>query len=68
MHYVVLPPYSTVPATSCLDLGVQFVNLLPESIAQLRPLGLERRRQQAVLHGEQLGLQRDVPHLHRPGG
>lgn len=56
VHYVVFLPYSAVRSTSCLDFGVQFVNLLPESITQLRPFGLQRRRQQAVLDGKQLGL------------
>lgn len=40
VHYVVFLPYSPVQSTSCLDFGVQFVNLLPEPIVQFRPLGL----------------------------
>lgn len=65
VHDVVFLRCDVVQATSSLDFGVQFVNLLPEPIAQLHPFGLQRRRQQPVLDGKELGLQSNVPHLHR---
>lgn len=40
VHYVVFLRCGVVQSASCLDFGVQFVNLLPESIAQLHPFGL----------------------------
>lgn len=48
---------------SHFDAGVELVDLLPEVVPQLRPLGLQRRGQQAILNRKHLWVQRNVPHL-----
>lgn len=45
--------------------AVELVDLLLEELPQLRPLGLQRGRQQAVLDGEHLAVDVDVLHLVR---
>ena len=52
-----------VGGASHFNAGVELVDLLSKVVLQLRPLGLQCRGQQAVLHREHLGVQHNVPHL-----
>lgn len=50
-----------------LHFSVQLVDLRLEESFELGPLGLESRRQQAVLDGEQLWVEVNIFHLHQAG-
>lgn len=49
------------------DAAVELVDLLFEELFELRPLGLQRRREEAVLDGEHLAVDVDVLHLQGGG-
>lgn len=50
------------------DAAVELVDLLFEELFELRSLGLQRRREEAVLDGKHLSVDVDVLHLRGVGG
>lgn len=56
-------PFFHVALLLHLHPGVQLVYLGSEVLSHFVPLGLQRRSEQVVLDGEQLGVDVDGPHL-----
>lgn len=53
----------TTPLLSHGDAAVELLDLLFKKLLELRPLGFQRRGQEAVLDGKHLGVDVDVLHL-----
>lgn len=53
----------TTPLRSHGDAAVELLDLLFEELFELRPLGFQRRGEEAVLDGEHLSVDVDVLHL-----
>lgn len=52
---------------SHVDVGVELIDLLPETSPELSTLGFKCWSQEAVLDGEQLCVQSNVLHLQQTG-
>lgn len=51
-----VPPRPRPRPSLHLNVGVEFIDLLPEAAAELGPLGLQGGGQQAVLDWKHLGM------------